>query len=200
MQDCRDRGIMYTDYKNKPLSEKWNHGMKMFKDINVSHVMVLGSDDFASDSFIEYSMSLAEGKDFTGCCDLYIFGGRHNRRGYKQLYYFAYRGYLVGPGRCYSKKILKIMNFTPWDINRNAGLDGSIARNVKKFCGPISRKSFNMKKEGLFLADIKTLNNISSIPGASKPDDRDFKELLLDNLPQETAQDLIDHLTKLGAV
>ena len=163
--------------------------------------MIMGSDDFASDSFYEYSLGLAEGRDFTGCKDLYIFGGRHNRRGYKQLFYFKYGGYLVGPGRCYSKRILEMMDFTPWGPNRNAGLDGSIAKSVKMLGGTVKRKSFVMKDEGLFLIDIKTLNNISSIPGGAKPVDDDLVEMINKNLPVDEACDLIHHLrTEMGAI
>ena len=199
-EDCLERGIMYADYKNKPVSEKWNHGMKLFRDVDVSHVMIMGSDDFASDSFYEYSMKNAEDKDFTGCRDLYIMGGRRRRRGFGQLFYFSYPAYLVGPGRCYSKRILEMMDFTPWGMNRNAGLDGSIAANVKKLGKTVRRKSFGMKEQGLFMVDIKTGNNISSIPGASKPDDRDFKDVLLENLPLREARDLIALLVKMEAV
>ncbi|MHC4634331.1 MAG: hypothetical protein ACYSYU_03835 [Planctomycetota bacterium] len=200
-EDCWDRAIMYTDFKNRPLSTKWNHGMKVFEPIGITHVMVMGSDDFASDSFYEYAMDLAKGKDFTGCKDLYIFGGRHNRRGYRQLFYFAHKGYVVGPGRCYSRRILEKMNFTPWDNGRNSGLDGSIARNVKNLGRTVVRRSFVMKDEGLFLVDIKTPNNISSIPSASKPMDDDFEEMINKNLPPNEAHDLIHYLrTELQAI
>jgi len=199
-QECLDRGIIYTDYNNKPVSNKWNHGMLSFRDIDIDHVMIMGSDDFASDSFYEYVMDMIKGKDFTGCHDLYIYGARKGRRGFGQLFYFTYTGYVIGPGRCYSKRILKMMDFTPWDDGRNAGLDGSIARNVKRLGGTVVRKSFGMKEEGLFLVDIKTTNNISSVPGAAKPYEKDFKQLLIDNIPSNEAQDIISHLTEIGAL
>lgn len=199
-QDCLDRGIIYADHKNKPVSNKWNHGMLSFRDEDVDHVMIMGSDDFASDSFYEHSMKVAKNKDFSGSTDLYIFGGRDNRRGFKQFFYFAYSGYLVGPGRCYSKRILEMLDFTPWGMGKNAGLDGSIAKNVKKLGRTVRRKSFGIKTEGLFMVDIKTKNNISSIPGASKIDERDFRDVLTQNLPPKEARDLIALLTQLGAV
>ena len=200
-QDCLERDIIYSDYKNSPVSNKWNHGMQSFRDLDVSHVMIMGSDDFASDGFYEHSMKVAEGRDFTGCTDLYIFGGRSNRRGFRQFYHFAYsKSYLVGPGRCYSKRILEMLDFTPWDMGKNSGLDGSVANNVKKLGSFVERRSFGMRAEGLFMVDIKTLNNISSIPGASKIDNRDFKDVLTENLPLRESRDLISYLTKLGAV
>ena len=129
--DCSKRGIACLNYANKPLGQKWNHGIKFFIDKDVTHVMILGSDDFVSDDFIEFSIKFAEDKDFTGCKDLYMFGAHPKRRGWRGLFYFRYSGYLVGPGRCYSKRIIDEMDWRPWGSNRNSGLDGSIAKSVK---------------------------------------------------------------------
>jgi len=53
-EDCEKRGIIYTDHVNKPLGSKWNHGMRVFRELDITHVMVLGSDDFISDDFVEF--------------------------------------------------------------------------------------------------------------------------------------------------
>ncbi len=199
-EDCEKRGVLYTDHINKPLGLKWNHGIKLFQDTDVTHIMILGSDDFVSDDFIEFSMEFAEDKDFTGCLDMYMYGAHPKRRGWRQLFYFRYPGLLVGPGRVYSRRIIDGMNWKPWGSNRNSGLDGSIAKSVKMLGGHVKKKSFIMKDEGLFMVDIKTSGNISGIPGGAKPIDDNFINMLKSNLPKEEAQNLINHLTEKGAI
>jgi len=200
-EDCLKRGIAYLDHENKPLGRKWNHGIKYFMDKDVTHVMIMGSDDFSSDNFIEFSMKFAEDKDFTGCKDVYMFGGHPGRRGWGRLFYFRYKGFLVGPGRCYSKKILEEMNWTPWNVNRNSGLDGSITKTVKMLGSHVKRGSFVMIDKGLFMVDIKTPGNISGIPGAAKPFDLfDINTLLYDYLPEQEAKNICDYLSKITAI
>ena len=198
--DCEDRGITYLDFTNRPLGRKWNHGIRAFKDLDVTHIMILGSDDFVSDDFIRFQMEFSKDKDFTGCKDLYMFGANTKRRGFGQLFYFRYKGFLVGPGRVYSKRIVELMNYTPWNVNRNAGLDGSITKSVRLLGGTVKRGSFLMLDEGLFMTDIKSLVNISGIPGGAKPIEDNFEELLKQHLPEKEATNMIAYLKTTNAL
>ena len=199
-QECIVRNIPYLDYANKPLGAKWNAGISLFEDLDVSHVMILGSDDFVSDAFVEHVIKFNEGKDFTGCKDVYMFGANPKRKGWQQLFYFRYKGYLVGPGRCLSKRILKMMDYSPWAPQRNYGLDGSVVKNIKRLGSHVVRGSFVMKDEGLFMVDIKTIGNISGIPGGAKPVDDDFIKMLMFHLSWDEAGNISDHLIKTGAI
>lgn len=196
-EDCKERGILYVDFPNKPLGLKWNEGIRQFERQPVTHIMILGSDDFVSDKFIEFSMRFAEDKDFTGCKDLFMYGAHPRRRGFGQLFYFRYQGFLVGPGRCYSKEIVKEMNWTPWNVNKNAGLDGSITKSVKRLGGHVRRGSFVAKDRQLFVVDIKTSGNISGIPGGAKPYDGNFHNMLMENLPHRETENLITFLKSI---
>jgi len=199
LEECVDREILYVDYVNKPLGIKWNHGIRTFKDLDVTHIMILGSDDFVSDDFVKFAMEFSEDKDFTGCKDLYMFGAHPRSRGWQELFYFAYQGCIVGPGRCYSKRIVEMMNWTPWG-SRNAGLDGSIARSVRGLGKTVRRGAFNMRDEGLFMVDIKTVGNISGIPGAAKPIDKKFPAMIRRHLPEGEANNLIKYLEQIEAI
>jgi len=176
-KDCGKRGIFYVDCENRPLGTKWNKGMEAFRDIPVTNIMILGSDDFVSDEYIEHNLEFVEGKDFCGCMDLYMFGANPRRRGWSGYFYFAYTGYLVGPGRVYSVELMDTLKWNPWGYARNTGLDGSIARNIKKSGMKIKAGSYRIKDKGLFMVDIKTPGNISGIPGGAKlVEDGDFVE------------------------
>lgn len=182
---CEQRGIIYTDHTNKPLGAKWNHGLLACKDVDVDKIMVLGSDDFPSDNFIEFELEFAKDIDFGGCKDIYMIGANPKRRGYGQFFYFRYRSYVVGPGRIYSRRILEMLNWSGWAINRNAGLDGSIAKAVKLLGSTVRRGSFFAKENDLFIVDIKTPGNISGIPGGAKLVDGAVEDYLYRHLPNE---------------
>jgi len=183
--ECEAREIIYTDHINKPLGAKWNHGLEAFKHVDVSNIMILGSDDLVSDAFIEYELEFGKDIDFGGCKDLYMIGANPKRRGYNQFFYFRYAGYLVGPGRMFSRRILDLLDWHGWADNRNAGLDGSIAKAVKRLGGSVKRGSFYIKDHNLFVVDIKTLGNISGIPGAAKPVVGNVEDYLRYHLPDE---------------
>ena len=196
-KECGRRGILYVDHDNRPLGSKWNAGIKVFENLPISNVMILGSDDFVSDDFIEHSMRICEGKDFCGCNDLYMFGANLRRRGKRQFFYFAYPAYLVGPGRCYSRRVLESLGWVLWNGQRNTGLDSSAAKRVRKVEG-LTGNMFSIKKEGLFMVDIKTDGNISGIPGAAQPLNIDFGDMLNKHLPYDEAGNIIDYLKKIG--
>ena len=199
-QECEARGIHYADHENRPVGKKWHHGIRTFKDLDVTHIMILGSDDFVSNDFIKFCMEFSEDKDFTGCNDVYMYGAHPRRRGWREFFYFAYDGYLVGPGRCYSKRIVEMMNWHPWSDVRNSGLDGSIAKSVRTLGSTVRRGSFVMKDENLFMVDIKTVGNISGIPGGAKTIENNFPAMVRKNLPEGEANNLINYLKEVEAI
>lgn len=183
--ECAAREIIYTDFENKPLGAKWNHGLKVCQNLDTTHMMILGSDDFVSDEFIEYELEFGKDIDFGGCKDLYMLGANPRRRGYNQFYYFRYKGYLVGPGRIFSRRILDLLGWQGWDNSRNAGLDGSIAKAVKRLGDTVKRGSFFIKDHDLFVVDVKTPGNISGIPGGAKPVHGKVEDYMHKYLPDE---------------
>jgi len=198
--DCGKRGILYVDHENRPLGSKWNKGMQAMKDLPVTNIMILGSDDFVSDDFIEHSLTFAEDKDFCGCMDLYMFSANRHRSGWAGFFYFAYQGWMVGPGRCYSRELMDKLKWSPWGVARNSGLDGSIAKNIKNLGIKIKAGTYRIKDKGLFMVDIKTYGNISGIPGGAKLLDDSFEEALSEHFPFEEAFNLKEYLKSVQAI
>lgn len=183
--ECEARDIIYTDHINKPLGAKWNHGLKAFRHIDVTNIMILGSDDLVSDAFIEHELEFGKGVDFGGPKDLYMLGANPRRRGWNQFFYFKYGAYLVGPGRIISRKVFDALNWHAWDDNRNAGLDGSVVKSIKRLGGTVKMGSFYIKDHDLFVVDIKTPGNISGIPGGAKIVNGKVEDYLNYHLPDE---------------
>ena len=199
---CREYGVEYIDHPNKPLGRKWNYGLQVFKNFpEVTHVMILGSDDFVSDDFVEYIIGFMtkHETDFFGCVDVYMFGANPKRRGFGQFYYFTYSGYLVGPGRCYSRKAIDLLDWQIWGDMRNFGLDGSAVKRIKTVYPQIQKYSFKMQREGLFMVDIKTQGNISTIPGAAHKIEG-FVERLREEFPEAEAEGIIKLIKEQNAI
>jgi len=197
---CDINRVCHVNCENKPLGKKWNTGLAACKDKNFTHLMILGSDDLPSNDFIRYNISrLSDGYDYFGSRGLYMFGGRKNFRGFGELFYFRYGGYLVGPGRCFSRKFIEKCNWILWDNSRNSGLDGSAAKRVRKDKF-IKKGSYDVAEQGLFLVDIKTTGNVSGIPSGAKKNPQDFVDFVNKNLPPQEAENLKKFLIKTRAL
>lgn len=187
---CSEKNIIYTDCENRPLGRKWSHGLDRFKEVDVSHIMIMGSDDFGSYAFYEHAMDYAfkNDKDFCGALDLWMYGGNPRRYGFGILWYFRYGGFLVGPGRIYSRRALEMREWSLWSHGKNAGLDGSAAKSMRLLQDKINRGHWINKEEGVFIIDIKSAGgNISSIPGAAKEvKDGTLYDFLSKHMPEET--------------
>ena len=197
---CESYKVNYVEHENKPLGKKWNHGLEAMRDFPVTHVMILGSDDFVSDSLIEYSINKIEdrGYDFYGSKGLYIYGAHPKRRGFGQFWYFKYGGYVGGPARCYSRRLLDNCDWNLWSYNKNYGLDGSAVKRIKMLKDRVAG-SYDVETEGLFMVDIKSSGNISGIPGGAKPRGG-FVNMLDTHLPKDESGGIVDFLKSIGAL
>ena len=138
-------------HQNKPLSYKWNYGIKMLKDIDFDHVIILGSDDYFNNDFLEYVKQEAPKYDLLGFKDIY-FKQDHNTY-YWSGYECKRQGEPIGAGRVYSKDFLERINYNLFPIARDKGLDGISWKVVKDNNAKV--KVTSLYENGLFLCDIK---------------------------------------------
>jgi hypothetical protein len=61
------------EYENKPLSKKWNSAIRRLKDIEFDYVVLLGSDDFFDQPFLDFILQQYSKKyDLIGFKDIYF--------------------------------------------------------------------------------------------------------------------------------
>jgi len=157
--------ITYT--QNKPLGRKWNLGMQDVGNyISPDYVIILGSDDLISHSFLELvDHKINQGYELISFNDLYFYNLNRRRIKFNVCGYWAGRrkGFALGVGRVCGRRILDAINWAPWGETKDSGLDGSFVKRTKEFWNPTTTTLLFLKEHGAYCMDIKTEGNISGI-------------------------------------
>ena len=183
---AQKHGLLYIEYSNRPLGSKFNAGMVALKSYKPDYVMVLGSDDLISDSFMKvFIREMKKGYDLIGTLDCYFYSPAHKRIGYWDGYSNPRKGETIGMGRTLSKKLLEKCNWIPWVHRLNQGLDGSMMSRINTHKPNVSK--ICVKTEDIFCLDIKTEGNITAFrcyPNLTKAN----TNLITKHLPCEAKQ------------
>ena len=204
---ARQYGHHYVEHENKPLSYKFNAGMRDLREHSPDYVMILGSDDIASDSFFDAHVALADGYRYgvIGVHDLYFMGLHDKRWGFGVCGYWNghKKRKMLGVGRMVSSDILDSCDWTPWYDSRNAGMDAALSKTIQKAGAQgvnVSSVIFGIKNHHHLLIDIKTRGNISSMSNFEL-EGVDYTKLFYEHLPYEEAKALTDYCTyKINSV
>ncbi len=150
----------YIECDNKPLGNKWNYGVRQFKNKQVDYVMCLGSDDFIGEKLMkEFLQSMAEGYDVVGVLDCYLFDQKARKLVYWGGYDGQRSGKVIGLGRCLSSGLLSKLGYAPWNGQYNSRLDGSMDAKLKNISHKL--KAIRIGSKGLFCVDVKSGTNIT---------------------------------------
>ena len=154
--------IKFLQYKNSPLSKKWNYGVSYFKDKEIDAVIILGSDNFISYQIIEVYKNIILDKniDIFGFTDIYYWDSIRKKPyyfpGYKDLRRY---GEPIGAGRLLKRSALEKMNWKVWTLDKDSGLDRHLHERINKLKIRQSVKSLfkmNQAKEGSgWIIDVK---------------------------------------------
>lgn len=162
-------GIESIRRPNKPLSHKWNEGVNQLRYNDFDAVILMGSDDYFDESFLQFVEDNIDSCDLIGFTDIYFEESGSSNRYYWPGYEGKRKGEPAGAGKVYSKKFLERINFDLFPESRNNSLDGMSWRVCKRAGAKI--KTFSLKNEGLYLADVKDgqgLTPLKSIGGLIK--------------------------------
>lgn len=147
-------------HPNQPLSEKWNYGVQKLKDIDFNHVVMMGSDDYFDQRFLDFIKEEAPKYDMIGFSDMY-FSNKASERYYWGGYQNERRGEPAGAGKVYSKEFLERVNYNLFPVQRPRGLDGQSWVITRHFTN--NYKIFSLKEHNLWLCDIKDGKGVTPI-------------------------------------
>ena len=83
---CRKYGITHLAHKNKPVTDKWNRGLRYFASSPVDYVMIVGSDDIVSTELMQNIVSEAKkGTEVIGVRKIYFYAADGQLRGKLKL-------------------------------------------------------------------------------------------------------------------
>lgn len=125
---CEKYDIHWVMYKNLPLGEKKNFGLKRAKFFEFDYLMEIGSDDLVLDELVEDYLENYVGKhDFFGITDCLWLDTAF--RGCRRIQSPA----MYGAGRMISRAALEKVGWEMWADSVNRGMDNnSIFRLTKK--------------------------------------------------------------------
>ena len=155
----RSKNILKSVYaRNEPLSYKWETGLSALKNIDFDVVILLGSDDYIDEKFINYVVDNIKGYDMLCFKDIYFENNG------KMYYWSGYenerKGEPIGAGKAYTKEFLRRINFSLFKVAKNKSLDGLSWRICKNAKAKILLSS--VKENDLMLCDVKTWGGITS--------------------------------------
>ena len=153
------KGCHYIEIDNFPVSNKHNSLLVKAKQLNVDGVVLLGSDDMVSDSYIEFIYKQSKDEfNIIGLRDIFFYETRGKKSGHWLGYGSSNQS--VGAGRFFSKRILEACNWTLWSEGLNSGLDNDCAKRLSS--KGIEDISFYMDKINAYCVDIKYTQSITS--------------------------------------
>ena len=117
------RGLTYIERGNEPLDRKYDEGFLYCKQFNPDAVTLVGSDDFITQNYFEWSLDqIARGTHYVGILDFFLADIRSNQihywGGYSQAasnsWTGAEKGNTIGAARVFSKFILDKIEWAPF--------------------------------------------------------------------------------------
>lgn len=151
--------IAKAPYKNQPLSFKWNAAVMTLEELDFDGVVLLGSDDYIDERFLDFAKANISNYDMIGFKDLYFesdgtlyyWGGYTSKR----------RGEPAGAGKIYSKSFLQKIRYNLFAEAKERGLDGISWKRVKNANAKVLITS--LKENDLFLCDVKDGKGMTDI-------------------------------------
>ncbi|MBL4810405.1 MAG: hypothetical protein JKY43_10170 [Phycisphaerales bacterium] len=152
---------------NRPLSYKWNRAIRYLKNIEFDAVIVLGSDDYIDENFVDFIKNNIENYDLISFKDIYF--KENDDFFYWPGYIGQRKGEPAGAGKTYSKKFLEVIDYNLFPLSKNSSLDGM----SWKVCKDANAKTLvtSLKDENIFLCDVKDgegITKLSSITNITK--------------------------------
>lgn len=148
---CEKYGINWVMYKNNPLGEKKNFGLKEAKKFEFDYLMEIGSDDLVLNELLDDYKRLIGKSEFFGISDAAYINSENGdcRRLISRSTY--------GAGRMISRKALDLIGWNLWYDHLNRGMDNNSVFALNKK-GVTYYRTAPMEFPGVI--DIKSEENI----------------------------------------
>jgi hypothetical protein len=175
-EDIVPKGWSFLNVTNLPLGNKLNTLIACTKDYD--GVIILGSDDFISDSIFElYQQIDCKRLVFYGFNDCHVYSSHTQKLGHKLSY--TKSGNTIGVARLWTKATLERMNYKLYTSIRNKGLDSDSKRNMNTK----GIEEISLSYDGHFMLDVKCDNNITAPEIVNTCEVMDSLELIIEKLP-----------------
>lgn len=149
---CEKYGINWVMYKNDPLGEKKNFGLKKAKEFDFDYLMEIGSDDLILNELLDDYLKYIGKSDFFGISDAAYINSETG-----ECRRLISRHSTYGAGRMIHRSVLEKCNWTLWGDKLNKGMDNNSVLNLQRK-GISYTKATVMEFPGVI--DVKSQDNI----------------------------------------
>jgi glycosyltransferase involved in cell wall biosynthesis len=169
---CKSLGADICHCPNSPLGRKFQSGVYEAKKYNPKALMILGSDDMLSYTYIEKTFkNIKKGYDFIGKNIWYIFSPPSETFLAKYVQKHAHR--YLGAGRTYSRRFLDKVGWRIFDPSKSAGLDHLGERlaknkNMKRLALGDNTYVFSMKGNWSMLHSLRDMKKSPDMMSLSR--------------------------------
>lgn len=173
---CHKYGVEHVIAPNHPITSKFNLACLTALKHAPTHVLIMGSDNICNIEMINYMMSCTE-NDFVNIQDVYFYSV--SKPHMNQIIYICTS--TVGAGRLIRADLMDKLDWKPWRLDRDKGMDQVIWRELVKHWK--SPHLFVGKPIGATLIDIKSdesLNGFDKWNKSTKLNPRDILTFLSD--------------------
>jgi len=156
-------GFDYLAFPNRPLNRKYNAGFLFAERYNPDMVFFVDSDAIISKEYFQAMKTRSQPKTVFGLLDYYFLDLLGRKLGYWSGYPKGMRhGDVVGPARCFSKKVLDKISWQilPSVLNAVSGNDWHCRERLHSF--NINLYGYKMDQLNCFGMDIKSGVNFYS--------------------------------------
>lgn len=149
---CMQFGFIGQAEPNDPLSGKFNTALRIAIAKGATRIMILPSDDFASQAWVDEARSSTIDYAYPHTCGIF---DAYTQQAYK-ITKLSFGTLKFGAGRVVSRKVVEACGGTLWPENHNRGLDGASHEIIK-------RAGFThtvVETPGIPITDVKTKDNL----------------------------------------
>lgn len=117
------KSVVLRNFPDTPLGAKWQEAVNQALKLNANPLIILGSDDFLSKTYIKTVLEyLAKGFDMVGCTSWYTYDVK-SKKLYRMRYKNINQDFPVGSGKAYSGNLIQSMNYKIFDRTKDRRLD-----------------------------------------------------------------------------
>jgi len=151
--------IAKGQYKNNPLSYKWNAAVMTLEQLEFDAVILLGSDDYIDEAFVEFVGKNIDKYEMIAFTDIYF-------KEDDALYYWSgydgtRKGEPCGAGKVYTKQFLERIKYNLFNDAKERGLDGISWKRCKE--ANVKVLVTSLLDNDLFLCDVKDGEGLTSL-------------------------------------
>lgn len=163
LDDLLDEGATYKA-PNTPLWQKFQLGVGLAKKLKFDIAIMLGSDDYIDEKFLDFVCEQTEHYDFIGFNDIYF--EEKDKRYYWSGYTNNRQGEPCGAGKVYTRKALEMLDWNLYARSIDRGLDHHAYKRVKRF--GLKCLVTSIKHHGLTLVDVKDSGSLTPLAAFNK--------------------------------